>query len=146
MDHKPQRLRGAEILFWILCVSASLRPGAAYAQYEAPPFDSIHLGVPEISQARDWYLKIGGSYRVSRLDLLASANVNAVNGEPYARTVLLSGGRTITSIVLPVEPIGANLTALWHDLSLRWRQEPVGMAGLSRNLLQTGFGPVPIRK
>ena len=34
----------------------------AYAQYEAPPFDSIHLAVPEISQARDWYLKyIGGN-------------------------------------------------------------------------------------
>src|SRR5262245_64940647 len=56
----PQRLRGAEILFWILCVSASLRPSPALAQYEAPPFDSIHLAVPEISQARDWYLKYMG--------------------------------------------------------------------------------------
>ena len=34
----------------------------SYAQYEAPPFDSIHLAVPEMSQARDWYLKnIGGN-------------------------------------------------------------------------------------
>ena len=34
----------------------------AYAQYEAPPFDSIHLAVPEISQARDWYLQnMGGN-------------------------------------------------------------------------------------
>jgi len=34
----------------------------ARAQYEAPPFDSIHLAVPEISQARDWYLKnMGGN-------------------------------------------------------------------------------------
>src|SRR5262245_55111116 len=58
----PQRLRGAEILFWILCVSASLRPSPAQAQYEAPPFDSIHLAVPEISQARDWYLEnMGGN-------------------------------------------------------------------------------------
>jgi catechol 2,3-dioxygenase-like lactoylglutathione lyase family enzyme len=32
------------------------------AQYEAPPFDSIHLAVPEISQARDWYVKnMGGN-------------------------------------------------------------------------------------
>jgi catechol 2,3-dioxygenase-like lactoylglutathione lyase family enzyme len=62
LDHKPQRLRGAEICFWILCVSASLRPVTAYAQYEAPPFDSIHLAVPEISQARDWYLtNMGGN-------------------------------------------------------------------------------------
>jgi catechol 2,3-dioxygenase-like lactoylglutathione lyase family enzyme len=34
----------------------------AYAQYEAPPFDSIHVAVPEISSARDWYLaNIGGN-------------------------------------------------------------------------------------
>jgi catechol 2,3-dioxygenase-like lactoylglutathione lyase family enzyme len=34
----------------------------ARAQYEAPPFDSIHLAVPEISQARDWYLAhMGGN-------------------------------------------------------------------------------------
>jgi catechol 2,3-dioxygenase-like lactoylglutathione lyase family enzyme len=34
----------------------------ARAQYEAPPFDSIHLAVPEISTARDWYLQnIGGN-------------------------------------------------------------------------------------
>jgi len=34
----------------------------ARAQYEAPPFDSIHLAVPEISSARDWYLAhMGGN-------------------------------------------------------------------------------------
>jgi catechol 2,3-dioxygenase-like lactoylglutathione lyase family enzyme len=32
----------------------------ARAQYEAPPFDAIHLAVPEISQARDWYLMYMG--------------------------------------------------------------------------------------
>src|SRR5690348_17979215 len=58
----PQRLRGPEILVLLLCVSASLRPSPAFAQYEAPPFDSIHLAVPEISTARDWYLNnMGGN-------------------------------------------------------------------------------------
>jgi catechol 2,3-dioxygenase-like lactoylglutathione lyase family enzyme len=58
----PQRHRVTEIVFWLLCVSASLRPVSAFAQYEAPPFDSIHLAVPEISTARDWYLKnMGGN-------------------------------------------------------------------------------------
>ena len=34
----------------------------AWAQYEAPPFDALHLAVPEISQARDWYLaNMGGN-------------------------------------------------------------------------------------
>ena len=32
---------------------------------------------------------------------------------------------------LPVEPIGADLTALWRDLTLRWRQERVALAGLT---------------
>jgi catechol 2,3-dioxygenase-like lactoylglutathione lyase family enzyme len=41
------------ILFLSLCAPAQ-------AQYEAPPFDSIHLAVPEISQARDWYLMYMG--------------------------------------------------------------------------------------
>ena len=32
---------------------------------------------------------------------------------------------------LSVEPIGADLTALWRELSLRWRQERVAVAGLT---------------
>ena len=41
-----------------------LGAGMSYAQtsYEAPPFDSVHLNVPEISSARDWYLSnMGGN-------------------------------------------------------------------------------------
>lgn len=50
-------LRMPSWLIFFLSLSAP-----AYAQYEAPPFDSIHLAVPEISSARDWYLKnIGGN-------------------------------------------------------------------------------------
>jgi catechol 2,3-dioxygenase-like lactoylglutathione lyase family enzyme len=42
-----------------LCFSGGL---LAQTSYEAPPFDSIHLNVPEISSARDWYLKnMGGN-------------------------------------------------------------------------------------
>src|SRR3954464_1709497 len=45
---------------WLLVLLSVCSP--AFAQYEAPPFDSIHLAVPEISSARDWYLKnIGGN-------------------------------------------------------------------------------------
>jgi hypothetical protein len=40
-------------------------------------------------------------------------------------------GRAGHEAGLPVEPIGADLTALWRDLSLRWRRQPVGMAGLT---------------
>jgi hypothetical protein len=40
-------------------------------------------------------------------------------------------GRAGQAAGLPVEPIGPDLTALWRDLLLRWRQEPVAMAGLT---------------
>ena len=49
---------------WFVTVTVLGICAPAYAQvsYEAPPFDSIHLAVPEISSARDWYLKnIGGN-------------------------------------------------------------------------------------
>ena len=68
---------------------------------------------------RDWYGKVGGSYRFTRPGVLASANLTAVNGEPYARTVLFTGGRTITSIVVPVEPIGTRRYPNVYLLDLR---------------------------
>jgi catechol 2,3-dioxygenase-like lactoylglutathione lyase family enzyme len=49
---------------WFVTVTMLGIWATAYAQvsYEAPPFDSIHLAVPEISSARDWYLtNIGGN-------------------------------------------------------------------------------------
>jgi catechol 2,3-dioxygenase-like lactoylglutathione lyase family enzyme len=48
----------------IIAAAIGWLPNAVSAQYsyEAPPFDSIHLNVPEISSARDWYLKnMGGN-------------------------------------------------------------------------------------
>ena len=54
-----------------------------------------------------WYLKIGGSYRFAAPDILLSANFNGTSGEPYQRTVLAGGGRTIASLVVPVEPLGS---------------------------------------
>ena len=47
-------------LLAVCCLLLALSQPAR-AQYEAPPFDSLHLAVPEISQARDWYLEhMGG--------------------------------------------------------------------------------------
>lgn len=73
-------------------------------------------------RVRDWYWKLGGSYRFARLDLLASANAMGVNGEPYARTVSFTGGRTITSITLPVEPFGARHYPHIYLLDLRFEK------------------------
>jgi hypothetical protein len=43
----------------------------------------------------------------------------------------LAFGRAGQAAGLPVEPVGADVTALWRDLTLRWRQERVAMAGLT---------------
>jgi hypothetical protein len=40
-------------------------------------------------------------------------------------------GRAGRAAGLPVEPIGADLTALWYELSLRLRQGPTALAGLT---------------
>jgi hypothetical protein len=68
---------------------------------------------------RDWYAKLGGSYRFTAPGILASTNLTAVSGQPYQRTVLFTGGQTITSIVLPVEPIGARRYPDAYLLDLR---------------------------
>ena len=47
---------------WLIFFLSFCAPAYAQVSYEAPPFDSIHLAVPEISSARDWYLtNIGGN-------------------------------------------------------------------------------------
>ncbi len=51
---------GFSCFSWLFFVIAFGVPAPGQAQYEAPPFDSLHLAVPEISQARDWYLKYMG--------------------------------------------------------------------------------------
>ena len=40
-------------------------------------------------------------------------------------------GRAGQAAGLPVEPIGTDLTALWYDLSQRWRQDSSAIAGLT---------------
>src|SRR4051812_36781328 len=74
MNHGPQRHRGTQIIFVLLCASATLWPVSATAQYEAPPFDSIHLAVPEISTARDWYLLHMGGNTGETADRVAFGN------------------------------------------------------------------------
>ncbi len=66
----------------------------------------------------EWIFRAGGSYRFPH-DILASANFDHRSGEPYARTVLLRGGRQISSIVLNAEPIGTRRLDNTNLLSLR---------------------------
>ena len=74
-------------------------------------------------QVRDWYGKLGASYRFNGLGLLTSLNLTAVNGEFFARTANFTGGRTITSITLPVEPYGTRQRPNIYLMDVRFQKE-----------------------
>ena len=69
------------------------------------PLDPNSLAFAE-DKTSSWYAKLGGSYQFP-WQIRTSASLNAVSGEPYRRTVLLTGGTTLPSITLPVEPWGS---------------------------------------
>jgi len=54
----------------------------------------------------EWTVKASGSYTLP-YDLMASVNYELRNGAPWQRTHLFRGGAQIPTIVLPVEPLGA---------------------------------------
>jgi hypothetical protein len=57
------------------------------------------------NNTREWQVKLSGAYNLP-YGLLASANYDLRSGVPQARQVLFTGGRSIRSIVLNVDPIG----------------------------------------
>jgi hypothetical protein len=46
-----------------------------------------------------------------------------MNGEPFARTALFTGGRTITSITLPVEPVNSRHRPNIYLMDVRFQKE-----------------------
>lgn len=66
----------------------------------------------------EWISKITGSYKFA-YGLQASGLFELRSGEPWARTVLFSGGTTIPTQVLNVEPIGTRFYPTIHHLDLR---------------------------
>jgi len=107
-------------VLWLLCLSASLRPGAAEAQgsYEAPPFDSIHLAVPEIASARDWYLNNLGGNGGETADRIAFGRWTGDHPLPLSLIFDISPGAT-PSAGSVVESIGfsyADLDAKMKEL------------------------------
>jgi hypothetical protein len=57
------------------------------------------------NNTREWQVKLSGAYNLP-YGFLASANYDLRSGVPQARQVLFTGGRSIRSIVLNVDPIG----------------------------------------
>ena len=63
--------------------------------------------------------KISGAYVFAATDVTVSASFDHRSGDPWARQVLFTGGRTIPSIVLKVEPIGTRRLPNLNLLDLR---------------------------
>ena len=97
MNHEPPDFAKASII--VLCVSVSLWPVSAIAQvsYEAPPFDSIHLSVPEIASARDWYLNNIGGNAGETADRIAFGRWSGDHPLPLSLIFDISPGATPTA-------------------------------------------------
>ncbi len=70
------------------------------------PADNPNVGIFGADRTWERTGKLSGAYIFPR-EVLVSANFEHRSGDPFARQVLFTGGRTIPSIVLNVEPIGA---------------------------------------
>ncbi len=90
----------------------------AFAQYEAPPFDSIHLAVPEISQARDWYLQNMGGNVGETADRVAFGRWSGDHPLPLqlifevSSTARPSAGSVIDSIGFSLDDLDAKVREL----------------------------------
>jgi hypothetical protein len=82
------------------------------------PQDNPNADFNQADQNFEWISKLSGSYRFP-YDIQASALFELRSGEPWARTVLFSGGTTIPTLVVNVEPIGARSYPNVHHLDVR---------------------------
>jgi hypothetical protein len=81
-----------------------------------------NLQIFTLNNTHEWSIKASGSYQLP-LDVLASVNYELRSGAPWQRTVLASGGVTIPTIVVPVEPLGAHYYDNLHLLDGRVRKD-----------------------
>ena len=70
------------------------------------------------NHTREWQAKMSGAYNLP-YGILASANYDIRSGAPQARQVLFTGGQSIRSIPLNVEPIGTICLPNTHELDVR---------------------------
>ena len=70
------------------------------------------------NNTREWQAKVSGAYNLP-YGIVASANYDIRSGGPQARQVLFTGGQTIRSISLNVEPIGTFNLPNTHELDIR---------------------------
>ena len=87
--------------------SATKRNVPIQADGGAPPDFNPNAEINTADRTWEWLTRISGAYFLPA-QVVVSANFSNTSGAPWARTVLFTGGRTIPSIALAVEPIGSH--------------------------------------
>jgi hypothetical protein len=82
------------------------------------PADNPNADFNTSDENLEWISKVTGSYRFP-YGILASALYESRSGEPWARTVLFSGGTTIPTLVVNVEPLGTRMYPTVNHLDVR---------------------------
>lgn len=82
------------------------------------PEDNPNADFNQSDENLEWISKISGTYRFP-YGIQASALFESRSGEPWARTVLFSGGVTIPTLVMNVEPLGTRMYPTVHHLDVR---------------------------
>jgi hypothetical protein len=80
-----------------------------------------NLGIFTLNNTAEWDAKASGSYQMP-FGVLASINYELRSGLPWQRTALLSGGVTIPTILVGVEPLGAHQYDNLNLLDVRARK------------------------
>lgn len=82
------------------------------------PEDNPNADFNQFDNTLEWIGKINGTYRFP-WGIQASGLFEMRSGDPWARTVLFSGGTTIPTLVMNVEPIGARFYPTVHHTDVR---------------------------
>jgi hypothetical protein len=85
------------------------------------PTDDPNADFNQFDNTYEWISKLSGSYNFPH-GLLASALYESRSGDVYARSVLFSGGVTIPTFALNVEPIGAQQYPTVSHLDVRFEK------------------------
>lgn len=86
------------------------------------PTDDPNADFNTSDNSTEWISKVSGSYNFPH-GIMTSAILESRSGEPWARTVLFSGGGTIPTQVLNVEPYGSRLYPTATHLDVRLEKQ-----------------------
>jgi len=79
---------------------------------------NLNVAFNTADKTREWQTKLSGAYTLP-FGILLSGNYDIRSGAPQARQVVFTGGRTIRSIALNVEPRGSFYLPNTHELDVR---------------------------